>query len=121
MILLVLLTVVAVGSFFFFLTRLSSKVITGAESAVIYPETPPQILSIKCYTTYGSVAVAEDLNGTINFRVKNLNGTIVNSSTITVAISSYGTFNFTAPMEDGNYYEVRFFTPKWSVSETCTP
>jgi hypothetical protein len=120
-VLMVLLVVVAIGAFFAFLMRITTKVISGTQEVLIYPENAPQILSINCYATYGYVAIAEDLNGTINFRVRNLNGTTVNTSSLTVDISGYGVINFTAPMEDGSYYEVRFYTPKWSVSETCSP
>jgi len=119
--LIVLLVVVAVGGFFLFLNRITTTGIAASQEALVYPEREPQILDLKCYASYGHVAIAEGLNGTINFRLRNLNGTMVNSSTLTVDIVSYGIINFTAAMEDGNYYELRLFTPKWSVSETCTP
>jgi hypothetical protein len=119
--LLVLLALGAVGGFFLFLNRFSSTAMTGAEESVIYAETPPQILAMKCYTTYGYIAVAEDLSGTINFQVRNFNGTVANTSSVTVNITGYGRINFTAAMEDDIDYTVRFFTPQWSVTETCRP
>lgn len=117
----VLLVVAALGVLFVFIMRINTKAISGAEAALVYPETPPQILSVTCYTTYGHVAVAEELNGTIYYRVTNLNGTQVADSSLTVNIADYGIINFTADMEDGSYYSLRLFTPDWSVTETCTP
>ena len=119
--LIVLLVMVAVAGFFLFINKLVTTGISGTEKSLVYPENPPQIIDFKCYTSYCHVAIAEGLNGTINFRLKNLNGTEVNASILNVNIASYGILNITGNMEDGSYYELRLFTPKWSISDTCTP
>jgi hypothetical protein len=119
--LIVLLAMAAVAGFFLFVNRLVTIGLSGSEKSLVYPENPPQIIDFKCYASYAQVAIAEELNGTINFRLKNLNGTEINASTLTANIASYGILNITGNMEDGSYYELRLFTPKWSVAETCTP
>ena len=119
-VLLVLLGIAVVGIISVFLMRVSNTSLSTAEGTMIYPELPPQILSLNCYTTYGEAFIEVDsLIGKVRFRVSNLNGTLVTDSSIDVNVSEYGNFNFTANMEVDGRYLVKFYVPKWEVSDTC--
>ena len=120
-ILLVLLGIALVGSIFVSLTRISTTSLSTTEQIVIYPEIPPQILNLNCYNrSYGEAFIETDsLVGDVRYRVSNLNGTLVTDGVVTLNISEYGRFNFTADMELDGRYLVKFYIPKWSISETC--
>ncbi|MBR9689337.1 MAG: LamG domain-containing protein, partial [Candidatus Altiarchaeota archaeon] len=88
---------------------------------LVYPEEIPQIASLRCYLEYGYAAVQSDgLEGTINYRVRYINGTLMKSSATTVNITTSGKIYFGALMERDETYLVEFYTPKWLVSDTCT-
>ncbi len=120
-VLLVLVGIALVGTIYVSLTRISTSTISSTEQIMIYPENPPQILNINCYnSTYGEAFVEIDsLVGNVRYRVSNMNGTLVTDDVVSVNISEYGRFNFTANMELDGRYLIKFYTPKWSVSDTC--
>ena len=120
-ILLVLLGLALVGSIYVTLTRISTTSLSSAEQTIIYPENPPQILNINCYnSSYGEAFVEIDsLVGNVRYRVDNMNGTLVIDGVVNLSISEYGNFNFSANMTIDGRYLIKFYTPRWSVSDTC--
>ena len=117
----VLMAVAMAGGFFVYMIRISSTSLSSAEGAVIYPEEQPQILELKCYTDHGYLFVESGgLEGTINYRLEDFNGTIVKDSSVDVNISDYGAVYFGSLMEKGKNYMLRIYTPYWSISDSCT-
>ncbi len=121
MVLLLLVGIASIGILFVSINRISTKSLSASESAMIYPEVAPQILKLYCNETYGDVYldVEGSLSGTLWYRLKHLNGTLVTDNSTTVNISNYGSFNFSATMVDGDSYLLKLYTPKWETSETC--
>lgn len=76
---------------------------------------------MNCYTDHGYIIVESGgLEGTINYRLKDFNGTIIKDSSVIVNISDYGTIYFGSVMEKGKNYMLRIYTPYWSISDSCT-
>ncbi|MBR9689618.1 MAG: LamG domain-containing protein [Candidatus Altiarchaeota archaeon] len=120
--LILLLALSIAAGFFVYMVKLSTGSLSQTEKLRVYPEVPPQILSTQCYTDHGYIAVDSDgLSGDLLYTVENLNGTRVKTGVVNVNITDYGGFYFSALMEHGNSYSVRLYTPKWSITDVCTP
>ena len=121
MVLLGLLAVGAAGLLFTNVLRIATQTQSQSSRAIIYPEEPPQIVSLRCFLDHGYVIINTDrLKGTVRYRVKFINETLVRDSSATVDITTSGKVYFGAGMDRGGIYSVEFYTPKWSVSDTCT-
>ena len=120
--LLIFLAIAGVGAFFMFFNRLSTTALSSAEQSIIYPELAPNLLSLDCYTDHGRAEFLTDkkLEGSVNYEVKHLNGTLVKQGTLTFNFTDYGTIYFGALMDRGRQYSVRFYTPSWSLVDACT-
>ena len=118
-ILIFLLGITAAGGLLNFILNLSTDTLAETEKIISYPEIEPQILSLKCFTTYGYVAVnSEKLEGTILYEIKNSTN-LVKKGELDINITDFGTIYFGGLMNQGLTHTVRFFTPKWSITETC--
>ena len=121
MVLIGLISVAAAGLLFASVLRLTVDTESKAAQAIIYPEEPPQILSIRCFLDHGYATVeTENLVGTIRYRVTHTNGTLVKDAETNANLSTNGRVYFGALMERDERYSVRLYAPDWSVTETCT-
>jgi|GEM_PF-6682228 len=120
-VLLVLLVVAAISGFFVFLRGTITDSQSATESAMIYPEEPPQILTLRCFLDHGYFLLNVDrLKGDLNYRVKNSAGVNVKTGTTSVDIVGNGKIYFGALLERDKRYVVEIYTTKWSISDTCT-
>ena len=117
-----LLAVASAGVFFTSMLRIIANTQSQASLAVIYPEEPPQIVSLRCFLDYGYATIQTSrIQGAVRYRVKYTNGTLLKDSSTDVNITDNGKIYFGALMDRGGIYSVEFYIPKWSVSETCVP